>query len=225
MVDDRWITFDCFGTLIDWRAGFRKILSTVAGVRAGVLLRAYDEAERARESERPHYLYRYVLTVGLSRAAQRSGIDLAPKDADLLVRSWDELPLFPEVPEALDALRAAGWKIGVLTNCDNDLFAATLASNPALRPDVVITAEEVGNYKPAFGHFLRFESRTGVSRQNWVHAANSWFHDIDPARRFGVTRIWVDRDKTGNDPTAASSVVDNVAALPGELNRVVGTAG
>lgn len=222
MAEDRWVTFDCFGTLIDWLGGFRKILSPISGVRTESLLRAYHEAERALEADRPHYLYRAVLTAGLARAAQETGIDLASEDADLLVRRWGDLPLYPDVPKALDALRTAGWKIGVLTNCDNDLFATTLACNPALRPDIVITAEETGSYKPEFGHFLRFESQTGVVRQNWSHAANSWFHDIDPARRFGIARIWVNRDKTGHDPAAATYVIDDIAALPRTISQVIG---
>lgn len=219
MAEDRWVTFDCFGTLIDWLGGFRNILSPIAGEQIERLLLAYHDAERALEAEGPHYSYRHVLTAGLTRAAEETGVTLAPEDADLLARRWGELPLYPDVPEALDALRAAGWKTAVLTNCDNDLFAATLACNPALRPDMIITAEEVGSYKPEFGHFLRFEAQTGVSRRNWVHAANSWFHDIDPARRFGITRIWVNRDKTGHDPAAASCVVDDVASLPGALEQ------
>jgi 2-haloacid dehalogenase len=222
MAEDRWVTFDGFGTLIDWLGGFRNILSPIAGNQVESLLLAYHDAERILEANGLHYSYRHVLTAGLARAAHETGVALALEDTDLLARKWGELPLYPDVPAGLDALRLAGWKIGVLTNCDNDLFAAALAANLALRPDLVITAEEVGSYKPEFGHFMRFETRTGVSRRNWVHAANSWFHDIDPARRFGITRIWVDRDKTGHDPAAASCVVDDVASLPRVLEQLVG---
>ena len=129
-------------------------------------MRAYHEAERALEADRPHYLYRAVLTAGLARAAQETGIDLASEDADLLVRRWGDLPLYPDVPKALDALRTAGWKIGVLTNCDNDLFATTLACNPALRPDIVITAEETGSYKQSLAIFCALNPQTGVL-SNW----------------------------------------------------------
>lgn len=222
MTEDRWVTFDCYGTLIDWLGGFRKILSPISGVRTESLLQEYHEAERVLEADRPQYLYRHVLTAGLARAAEKTGIALASEDTDLLVRRWGDLPLYPDVSKALDALRTAGWKIGILTNCDNDLFAATLAGNPALRPEIVITAEETGSYKPEFGHFLRFESQTGVLRQNWIHAANSWFHDIDPAQRFGITRIWVNRDKTGHDPAAATCVVDDIAALPEAVSQLTG---
>jgi 2-haloacid dehalogenase len=163
-----------------------------------------------------------VLTTGLAQAARDIGLTLAPADADLLARRWGELPLFPDVPQGLGALRAAGWKIGVLTNCDDDLFAQTLARNPSLAPDLVITAEQVGSYKPEFGHFVRFEKQTGVARADWVHAANSWFHDIEPAQRQGITRVWVNRDQTGQDPAAASRVIAGVADLPAAVAAVAG---
>lgn len=209
------MTFDCFGTLIDWTSGFRVILKPLAGDRTDALIAAYHGAERALEAEKPHRRYRDVLTAGMRQAAQAIGLDLAASDADSLVRRWGDLPLYPDVPAAVAALRDAGWKIAMLTNCDDDLFAATASRNAPLAPDLVITAEQVGSYKPAFGHFARFEERTGVKRQNWVHAANSWHHDIEPARRYGIARVWVNRDQTGEDPQAASHVVPDVAALPG----------
>jgi 2-haloacid dehalogenase len=218
---DRWITFDCFGTLIDWLGGFRTILSPIAGARAGLLLAAYHEAERLLEADRPHYLYRHVLTAGLARAAQDACIDMLTEDADILVRRWSDLPLYTDVPAVLSDLREAGWKIGILTNCDDNLFAATLASNPALRPDMVVTAEEVRSYKPELGHFHRFKERSGVSRENWIHVANSWFHDIEPARRLGVKRIWMDRDRTAHDPAAATRVIYSLDDLPAALKLIV----
>ena len=119
-------------------------------------------------------------------------------------------------------LRAAGWKIGVLTNCDDDLFAATLARHPGLRPDLVVTAQQVASYKPGLGHFERFTARSGVARENWLHAATSWFHDIEPAHRLGIARIWVDRDRTGDDPALASRRVLDMASLPAAVAAVMG---
>lgn len=222
MKRDRWVTFDCFGTLIDWLNGFRAILAPIAGDRTEALMRAYDDAERTLEAEQPHHLYRFVLTTGLVRAAQVAGVNLASADADLLARRWGSQPLFPDVPKGLDKLRADGWKIGVLTNCDDNLFAETLARHPDLAPDLVITAEQVGSYKPKLGHFERFEVLSGVIRENWIHAANSWFHDIEPAQRYGIKRIWVDRDRTGHDPTTASCVIGAVGDLPAALAKLVG---
>ncbi len=213
MAQDRWLTFDCFGTLIDWTSGFRAVLAPVAGDRVDALMSTYHAIERSMEAEVPHRLYRDVLTAGLEQAAQTIGSPLAAADADILVRRWGDQPLFADVPAGLDAVRQAGWKIGFLTNCDDDLFARTVANNAALAPDLIVTAQQVGSYKPAFGHFARFEQQTGIARRDWVHVANSWFHDIEPAHRYGITRIWVDRDRSGHDPAMATRAVSGVGDL------------
>src|SRR5437764_3743207 len=212
MTGDLWVTFDCFGTLVDWHSGYRRILSPIAGDRADELIRAYHEFERSIETERPHRLYKDVLTAGLELGARKIGLALAKGQAGAIVRNWGELPFYGDVAAALGALRDAGWKLAMLTNCDNDLFAKTLAKCP-LKPDLVVTAEMVGSYKPELGHFKRFQQESGVERNNWIHAACSWFHDIAPARRMGVKRIWVDRDKTGHEPAAATRVLPNVTGL------------
>jgi 2-haloacid dehalogenase len=213
MADDRWVTFDCFGTLVDWRGGWRRALSPIAGARIDALIEAYHVAEGEVEVERPHRLYKEVLRTGLQRGAERLGIALTDTQADVLSREWGSMRCFDDVGPALGALRAAGWKLAMLTNCDVDLFARTLETFPQ-RPDLVVTAEEVGSYKPALGHFEHFERQTGVARANWIHAACSWIHDIVPARSLGLKRIWIDRDRSGHDPAAATRVLPNVVELP-----------
>lgn len=104
----------------------------------------------------------------------------------------------------------------MLTNCDDALFAQT--ERAFQKPfDLVITAEQVGAYKPSPKHFERFAEVTGVSRQNWVHVACSWYHDITPARLLGIHRVWLDRDKTEHDERAASARVESAA----KVGRVV----
>ena len=220
MAADRWITFDCFGTLIDWHAGYRAILAPIAGEKTADLIAAYHSIERTLEPERPHRLYREVLTTGLQQAAHQIGLALPQAEADVVARQWGELPFYNDVPRTLAELRAGGFKIGILTNCDDDLFARTLERFPGPHPDLVVTAQQVRSYKPDLGHFRQFERQTGVDHRNWVHAAVSWFHDIEPARRLGIARIWVDRDRTGHDPAAASHVLANLqdlAAIAGTL--------
>ena len=221
MATERWITFDCFGTLIDWHGGYRLILAPLAGQRTEALIRAYHDVERTLEAELPHRLYREVLTVGLDRAARAIGLPLPAAESDVLARKWGEQPLFPDVPAALASLRAGGWKIGILTNCDDDLFARTLERFPKPHPDLVVTAEQVKSYKPDLGHFRRFQQQSGVAARHWVHAACSWFHDIEPARRLGFPRIWVERDRTGDDPAAASLVMPCVDGLAEVAMRLV----
>lgn len=223
MTDNRWITFDCFGTLVDWHTGYRRALAPIAGDRADELIHAYHEFERSIEAERPHRLYKDVLVSALEQGARKIGLRLPSGQSDVIVRHWGELPFHGDVAAALAALRGAGWKLAMLTNCDNDLFAQTLERFP-LRPDLVVTAEMVGSYKPELGHFTRFERESGVERRNWIHAACSWFHDIAPARRLGIARIWVDRDKTGHDPSAATRVLPDVTGLPKTVAEIAGLA-
>lgn len=213
MANDRWLTFDCFGTLIDWKSGFSAILSPFAGDRIDSLVDAYHKIEFVLELENPNRRYHEVLTTGITRAAK--AIELPMLEPDSLARRWGELPLFPDVPHGLAAMREAGWKIAMLTNCDDDMFAQTLSNNPQINPDLVVTAQMVSCYKPSLGHFARFERETGVDRQNWVHVANSWFHDIEPARRYGVSRrVWINRDRTGEDPAMATVELPDIASLP-----------
>jgi 2-haloacid dehalogenase len=94
---DRWVTFDCFGTLVDWHSGFAAILRPIAGNRTGELLRAYHEFERQIEAERPHRLYANVLTSALLLAARKTGVSLSESQARSLPQAWGSLPVFPDV--------------------------------------------------------------------------------------------------------------------------------
>jgi 2-haloacid dehalogenase len=213
---EKWVTFDCYGTLLDWQSGFRRILAGVAGARADELVHAYHDAEAATEGEAPGRSYKEVLTLTLKRAAAAIGLPLGEADAGALVREWGSLPIFPDTAPALRELRADGWRLGVLTNCDDDLFARTRAVFP-VPLDKVVTAQQVGSYKPALAHFERFEAESGVARERWVHAAVSWWHDIEPARKLGIRRVWVDRERSGHDPAAATVRIESLAALPAAL--------
>jgi 2-haloacid dehalogenase len=119
--------------------------------------------------------------------------------------------VFGDTEEALRRLRSDGWSLAVLTNCDDDLFARTAQrfEDPF---DRVITAQMVRSYKPALGHFKTFRETIGDAV--WVHAACSWFHDIVPARTMGVPRVWIDRDRTGDEPAIATAVLPDLIELP-----------
>jgi 2-haloacid dehalogenase len=206
----RWITFDCYGTLVDWQTGFRQILRPAVGAGVEALVTAYYTTETEVEKEQPGASYKTILRTALERASTVSGVAL--DDADLLAKHWGEQPVFDDTEASLEALRAGGWRLGILTNCDNDLFEVTRRAFP-VPIDLVVTAEEVGNYKPDLAHFTEFERRTGVDRADWVHAAVSWFHDMQPARTLGLRRIWVDREKSGHDPSTVSARVTSLAEL------------
>ena len=206
------MTFDCFGTLVDWNGGFHAILQKFAGDRAQELVRAYHRYEPSLEAA--EYLpYVDVTRIALERAAQSIDFALKPNDAGAIAREWGTLPVFEDTRPVLEALRADGWRLAILTNCDDALFAQT-AKTLGVPFDEVVTAEQVRSYKPAPAHFAEFARRTNVDRDHWIHAACSWFHDIAPARRLGIRRIWIDRDRTGEDPSAAHRVLPDLRDLP-----------
>jgi 2-haloacid dehalogenase len=200
----RWITFDCFGTLVDWHGGFERIVRPLAGDRTPQVLEAYHRWERRLEQEKPHRLYADVLGTALASASREAGLELTVEQAQALPRSWHTLPVFADVEPMLAGLRRMGFRLAVLTNCDAALFERTARS--FLMPfDLVVTAERVGDYKPSLTHFRAFAQLTAP--REWIHVACSWYHDIAPAREMGLPRVWLDRDRTGEDETAASARV------------------
>jgi 2-haloacid dehalogenase len=213
----RWVTFDCFGTLIDWNTGFASILRPLAGDSTSALMAAYHRCERAVEGEKPHRLYKHVLVESVLRAAEDIGMAVSEGQAQALPDSWDRLPLFADVEPMLASLRGSGYSIGVLTNCDDDLFERTERAF-VVRFDRVITAEQVRSYKPSLAHFHRFASL--AKPDHWVHVACSWYHDISPARELGIKRIWLDRDRTGEDPAAASARVTSAGEVSSAVARL-----
>ena len=212
MPGTRWLTFDCYGTIADWNACMLGALQPIAGAHAASLLAAYHRAESILEARQEWRPYREILTDGLSMAARRSGIAVTPEQAGAFVAGWREMQVFPDVAEALGTLASLGWRLAILTNCDDDLFAATSASLP-VPFEVVVTAEQVRSYKPDLGHFRTFAEMTGATPANWIHVANSWVHDILPAARMGLRSVWVDRDHTGHPAKFAERRVTTMRRL------------
>jgi 2-haloacid dehalogenase len=183
---------------VDWHSGFFETLRPIAGEKTRHLLDAYHRHESLCEAERPFRSYKQVLALALSRAVREIGLELDAQQTSMLPKGWSQLRLFGDVEKALAQLRSAGWKLGVLTNCDDDLFEQTHRS--FRQPfDLVVTAERVRSYKPALAHFKFFQEETGIHSDDWVHVACSWFHDIAPTRDLGVKSVWLDRDRTGQD--------------------------
>ena len=184
---ERWATFDCYGTLIDWNGGIGRELERLFGAaRGGELLYAYHELEPQIQREEPSRSYREVMAVALARL----GAPAAEQDA--LGRSLPKWEPFPEVPAALDETRARGWRLAVLSNTDPDFLDASLAR---VGGDFVLTvvASEIGSYKPATAHWDEFFARSGAARERHVHVGASLFHDIAPASALGLPTIWINR--------------------------------
>jgi 2-haloacid dehalogenase len=210
---DRWLTFDCFGTLIDWRHGIRTTGELLFPGRGDDFLKAYIGIEAEVESRGSFHRYRAVLTESVRRVAQRLSLDLKPDDATVLVSTIPYWPPFPDVGPALRELRREGWKCALLTNCDRDIIALTQRRLP-VPFDAVVTAEDVSAYKPNPAHFRLFQSTFGASAEHWIHVAQSYFHDIRPASELGITRIWVNRQSERDDPSLADAMISGLAELP-----------
>jgi len=219
---DRWLTFDCFGTLIDWRHGIRTTGELLFPGRGEAFLDAYITLEAEVESEGSFKRYRAVLTETARRAARQLDLDLKSDDATALVSTIPHWPPFADVGPALAELRREGWKFALLTNCDRDIIALTQRRLPASF-DAVVTAEDVSAYKPSPDHFRLFQSTFGSSADAWIHVAQSYFHDIRPTHELGITRIWVNRQGEKDDPALADATIRGLADLPtavGRLSRV-----
>jgi 2-haloacid dehalogenase len=213
MPGPHWLTFDCYGTIADWNTCMLGALAPVAGANAAPLLAAYHRTESILEARQAWRPYRDILTDGLGLAARRLGLPLAPEQAGTFTGAWPSMPIFPDAAEALGTLASLGWRLAILTNCDDDLFAVTSAQLP-MPFEVVVTAEQVRSYKPDLSHFRRFAEMTGATPENWIHVANSWVHDIAPAARMGLRCVWVDRDHTGHPAKFADRRVTTMRRLP-----------
>jgi 2-haloacid dehalogenase len=219
-VRNRWVSFDCFGTLVDWQAWFAEVLRPLGAQTAAEVIRGYHAHERVVEREYPQRSYKDVLVTALERAAGECGVRLSPQDArSILMPAWTSMRPFDDVEAMLEELRSKGYRLAVLTNCDEDLFAIThrLFRVPF---DLVLTAERVRGYKPARWHFRGFERLTGVVRSEWVHVANSWYHDIAPARALGIQHVWLDRDRTGEPGVPALAHVHSAPAVAQAASRL-----
>ncbi len=210
MAQDRWATFDCYGTLIDWNGGIRRELARVFGEeRADGLLERYHviEPELEADGARP---YREVLTEAMRRLG-------APRDSEVaLADSLTGWRPFPEVPQALREARERGWKLAILSNTDRDYIEASM-DRIGVPFEEAIVASEIGSYKPALGHWRAFEERVG--RPPDVHVAASLFHDVAPANELGLPSIWINRlgEAQGPQPTRELPDLSRLADTLDEL--------
>jgi 2-haloalkanoic acid dehalogenase type II len=191
---DRWATFDCYGTLIDWNGGIRGQLARVFGEdRADALLVRYHVLEPMLEADGTRS-YREVLTEAMR------GLGAPEDEEDALAASLPDWQPFPEVREALEQARGRGWKLAILSNTDRDYIEAS-RERIGVEFELAIVASEIGSYKPALGHWRAFEERVG--RLPDVHVAASLFHDVAPANELGLSSIWINRlgETPGPPPT------------------------
>ena len=219
---DRWATFDVYGTLIDWELGIAQAMAEVwpeadEAMLEHLLERFHEiEPEIEQDSAAP---YREVLKDSLVRLASDENLQVPIGMEFALADSLPSWTAFDEVPSVLAELHSRGWKLGLLSNTDPDLLAASIA-HLGVQPDVTITAAEAQSYKPAHGHWKRFEEITRADRHHHIHVAQGVFHDLSPCSELGITAVWINRlSEITNYPRAAE--LENLTELPATLDELV----
>jgi len=193
--DDSWISFDCYGTIVDWRtplvSNLTRLLGPVAEADRDRFFRAYLEEERALEAG-PYRPYREIVSQAVRAVADGMGAPIAASEADKLPGTIPQWPAFPDSKEALEDLRASGRKIAILSNIDRDLLDRTLRAHD-LQVDLVVTAEDVRCYKPELAHWIRFLKLTGIRPDQGLHVAGGYDYDIPPASLLGFPTAYIAR--------------------------------
>jgi 2-haloacid dehalogenase len=214
-----WVTFDCYGTLIDWERGITDALLPLlpAGTDRTALAARYIEMEAQFETEGYH-LYRDVLDRVGRRLLQSQGAAIPDAKTSPLPSSLADWRPFPEVPAALRALVAQGRFIAILSNVDRDLLELSIG-RLGIRPDLSVTAEDARGYKPQLGHWRKFLERSGATRENTVHVGASQYHDMRPAAALGFRTVFIDRhgETLETEPT---HVLPDLSTLPDVIERL-----
>jgi len=219
---ERWATFDCYGTLIDWNRGIGDALASLwPDADREALLSRYHEIE-------PRVQVDWALPY---REVLRQALVLLAGDEDRLLVEADEYALadslpswrpFPEVAGALAELRGRGFKLAILSNTDPDLLDASL-ERIGVSVDGLVTAAEAGSYKPAPGHWEHFFARYDADREQHVHVGASLYHDIEPASRLDLKAVWINRLHERSDLPRAGELKD-LARLPEVLDELLPAA-
>ena len=216
---DRWATFDCYGTLIDWDSGIRRALARVwPDENAEALFHAYHDGEHRAQAGRD-IPYRQVLRETLTAIAEAEELEVPPGQEDALAEALPSWRPFPEVTGSLAELRDGGWRLAVLSNSDPDLLDASLKTI-GVDVDVRITAAEARSYKPAYGHWDMFFRTTMADRERHVHVAASLYHDVEPCAQLGLPCVWINRLDESSDLPRVGELF-NLAGLPATLDALV----
>jgi 2-haloacid dehalogenase len=219
----QWLTFDCYGTLIQWdeglQAAVRKILSAkqTATIDPARFISIYDRHEHALEQSSPHRSFRSVTADALRLALDESGLQSDADDARTLTDSISAMPPFPEVTAALEQLKEAGYRLCIVSNTDDGIIAGNVAQLGGLI-DRVVTAQQAGAYKPSRKIFDYAFDSLGVTKDDVVHICASPHLDHAAAREVGFRCVWIDRG-TGRTvlpdytPDATLPTLDQVPVL------------
>lgn len=209
------MTFDCYGTLIDWETGILQAVRPVLTARSidasdAQILETFAVLEKQAELELspqgdPPLTYKEVLITVMAGFGERFGFWPKPEEIVVLRNSVKDWLPFPDTVEALKTLKRR-WKLGILSNIDDNLFALS-AQHLQVDFDWVITAEQIGSYKPSLNNFKVMLQRIGIPKERVLHLAQSLHHDIRPAKELGLATAWVNRRLGKEGPGATAPAV------------------
>jgi len=219
LVTERWATFDCYGTLIDWYGGIRGVIHKLWPAADVERLLSRHHAVEPLVQEGRSLPYREVGARTLRAMAAIEGLPLRVDDEYALADSLPQWPAFPDVPPALNRLRENGWRLAILSNPHPDLLTASIRQI-GVPLDIRITAAEAHSYKPAHGHWHTFFQTTSARPERHAHVAASLFHDIAPAHDLGLHAVWINRLGERSDIPRAEDLPD-LATLPETLERLI----
>lgn len=200
------MTFDCYGTLVDWETGILNALRPIMQAREvsiteGELLRTYAEFELVEEAGE-FKSYREVLRGVVDRMGVRYGFDPSVNERNALADSIGAWPVFSDTVYALRVL-SSRYRLGIISNVDDDIFVET-ARALEVEFDMVLTAEQARSYKPSSNNFTLALTRLGLPKDKLLHVAESVRHDIVPAKAMGISSVWVNRVKASGRGVGAS---------------------
>ena len=210
----RLITFDCYGTLIDWETGMLAALRPLFSrngrrIADARLLEQYGEVEADLEAG-PYISYRQVLSRAVQEVGSRLGVKITADEGHSFAASLTRWEPFPDTVAALQTL-AKRFRMGIISNVDDDLFSVTRKKLQAPW-DVIVTAQQVGSYKPSPKNFQEALRRSGLEKEEILHAGQSLYHDIIPANSLGIKNVWVNRPSCRPGAGAAKSAVARPSA-------------
>ena len=219
------ITFDCYGTLVQWHRAMREAARTILSARIGrdgAEGQAASLADKLRavaatqQGQPPFRDYKAVLCSSLDQALAEAGYAANPGDQQTLLSMLWSIEPHPEVPAALNRLRAR-YRLAIISNTDDDLIAGTVAAigTPV---DFVITAQQAQAYKPDHRLFLHAHGAVGVTKDETVHVGMGQFTDLKVCHELGIRSVWIDRDgERPNLDWPAHAVLPDLSGLPALL--------
>jgi 2-haloacid dehalogenase len=210
---ERWATFDCYGTLIDWNRGIRGVLGRVfGGADADDWFRRFHELEPQLQAD-GRRTYREVLTEAMRQ------LGAGESKVASLAESLPDWPAFADVRPALEEVRARGWRLAILSNTDRDYIEASI-QRIGVPFELAIVASDIGSYKPGTKHWTEFFRQTGAGPAHHVHVAASLFHDIVPCAHLGLRAVWINR-LGERSPVARAHELRDLSGLPDVLSTLV----